>query len=105
MLNPILQVGRLIGKLTCYVAVTRNPFQAGTNLAVRANNTRNSVATTAPRTIEFCRPAAKSPPVGNALRGTLQAVSISERKQTLSRILALPGEGVRVGGTVTLTQP
>ena len=52
VLNPMLQIWRLIGKLAGDVAVARDAFQAGTYLAVRANNARNVVATTTAKTVK-----------------------------------------------------
>lgn len=52
VLNPALQVRRLVGKLTRDVAVARDAFEARSYLAVSADNTWNRMATTAAKTIK-----------------------------------------------------
>jgi len=53
MLYPAVEVWRLVRKLARDVAMARDTCEAGTNLAVRANNARNGVATTAAKTVNL----------------------------------------------------
>ena len=106
MLNPVLQIWRLIGKLARDVAVTRNAFEAGTNLAVGADNARNRMATAAAKTIKVLSRRRLNLRLSQPrwAAGHKRRASAGVRA-ALSRILALSVVGARVRDAVALAQP
>ena len=53
MLDPVLQICRLVEKLARDIIPARDAFQAGAHFAVSANNAGNSVATTAAKLVKM----------------------------------------------------
>ena len=106
MLNPALQIWRLVGKLARDIAVARDAFEAGTNLAVSADNARNRMAAAAAKTIKVLSRRRLNLRLSEPRWAAgLQAASISASKRRLSRILALSVVGACVREAVALAQP